>query len=100
MMIISNKQVQSITKVYREQNKTASGTATPTSGTARKPDQVILSSGAQEFGHILQSIKNLPDVRTDRVVELSNRIAAGSYNVTSHEVVEKMFARLQADSLR
>ncbi len=99
-VIISGKQIQSIMKVYTDQNKVTK--SQPPSGAAPtgKKDEVILSTQAQEFGQIYQAIKAMPDVREDKVRELSEKIAQGNYSVDAKEVAEKMLGRIMADRIR
>ncbi len=99
-MIISGKQIQSIMKVYTDQNKVAQNAKAADVSPASKKDEVILSTQAQEFGQIYQAIKALPDVREDKVRELSEKIAQGNYSVDAKEVAEKMLGRLMADRIR
>jgi negative regulator of flagellin synthesis FlgM len=99
-VIISGKQIQSIMKVYTDQNKVAKSAKATDVSPASKKDEVILSTQAQEFGQIYQAIKALPDVREDKVRELSDKIAQGNYSVDAKEVAEKMLGRLMADRIR
>lgn len=99
-MIISGKQIQSIMKVYTDQNKVAKNSKASDVAPASKKDEVILSTQAQEFGQIYQAIKALPEVREDKVRELSDKIAQGNYSVDAKEVAEKMLGRLMADRIR
>lgn len=95
-MIISGKQVQGILKVYNEQ-KSLGKLAKNDSGKIDKKDEVILSSNAQEFGQLLQSLKNMSDVRPERVQELSHQIDGGTYRVSGKAVADKMIGRMLAD---
>lgn len=99
-MIISGKQIQSIMKVYTDQNKVAKSDKPAGASPASKKDEVILSTQAQEFGQIYQAIRAMPEVREDKVKELAERIAQGDYSVDAREVAEKMLGRLMADRLR
>lgn len=99
-MIISGNQIQSIMKVYTEQNKVSKTAKTTEVAPAAKKDEVILSTQAQEFGQIYQAIKAMPEVREDKVKELSDKIAQGNYSVDAKEVAEKMLGRLMADRVR
>lgn len=99
-MIISGKQVQTILKAYGDQSKVAKNTKTERSGPVQKRDEVILSSEAKEFGQILQALKKLPDVRDDKVNELTKKIESGTYNIDSKDIAEKLVARSLADRIR
>ncbi|MPL97848.1 hypothetical protein SDC9_44043 [bioreactor metagenome] len=99
-MIISGKQVQSILKAYGEQTKVAQNTKSGKSGPVQKQDEVILSSEAKEFGQLLQSIKKLPDVREDKVNEISKKLDSGNYTIEAKDIAEQMISRALADRIR
>lgn len=99
-MIISSKQIQNVMKTYADQNKVAKSPRPQPGLAASRKDEVILSPEAQEFGHIYQAIKALPDVRADKIREISERIAHGNYSVEAREVAEKMLGRAVADLMR
>lgn len=99
-MIISGKQIQNVAKVYGEQNKVAKNTNPQNSRPSQQKDEVILSTQAQEFGQIYQTLKAMGDVREDKVKEISERIAQGNYNVQAKDVAAKMLERDQADRLK
>ncbi|EGO62276.1 flagellar biosynthesis anti-sigma factor FlgM [Acetonema longum] len=98
-MIISGKQVQDVLKVYTEQTsgKTKSpGRSNPVSG---KRDEVVLSSKAHEFGSVLQALQALPEVRPERVKEISAKIADGKYQVSAEQIADKMIGRSIIDRI-
>ncbi|EAX46821.1 anti-sigma-28 factor, FlgM [Thermosinus carboxydivorans Nor1] len=99
-MIISNTQVQNILKVYGEQTKVGKNAKPPSAGPVQRTDEVVLSAQAQEFSQILQALKNMPEVREDKVKELADRIATGNYHVDAKEIADKMLGRIVADRLR
>ena len=99
-MIILGKQIQNILKVYGEQTKVAKSAKTEKSGLSQQKDEVILSSKAQEFAQVLQTAKNMPSARNDKVKDFSDRLTQGTYHVDSKDIAEKMIESTQADSLR
>jgi flagellar biosynthesis anti-sigma factor FlgM len=99
-MIISGKQVQSVLKAYGEQSKAVKNTKTEKTGTVQKKDEVVLSSEGKEFAQILQSVKNLSDVREDKVKEIAQRIDSGNYQVDSKDVAEKIMKGALIDNMR
>lgn len=81
-MIISGNQIQSVTKLYRDQ--TALGKTKnngKTSGMQQSPDEVVLSSQSQEFGKYLQKLQSLSEVRDQDVSRLSKQVESGTYQV-------------------
>jgi len=89
-MIISGKPIQNAIKVYGEQNQARSNAKTGTTPLSQGKDELILSSGAQEFTQVFNAIKRISDVRPEKVQELSEKIDAGTYQVSSKSVAEKM----------
>jgi len=89
-MIISGKPIQNIAKVYGEQNQVRSSGKSGKTSVSQGKDEVILSSGAQEFSQVFNAIKGVSDVRPDKVKEFSEEIDAGTYQVNSSGVAEKM----------
>jgi negative regulator of flagellin synthesis FlgM len=88
-MIISGKPIQNVLKVYGEQNQVTKSSKSGKSQIQGK-DEFILSSGAQEFGQILNSIRGISEVRQEKVNEFSKKINEGNYQVDSKSVAEKM----------
>ncbi|MDF2876231.1 MAG: flagellar biosynthesis anti-sigma factor FlgM, partial [Sporomusa sp.] len=54
--------------------------------------EVILSTHAQELNQVLKTAKGLPEVREDKVKELSEQIAKGEYKVDSRELADRIIA--------
>ena len=92
-MIISGKNVQNIAKLYGEQTKVSKTGKTAANTPVQKQDEVILSSQAQGFGPLLQKLQNMPEVRQERVAELSESITSGKYQVAAKDIAEKMLGR-------
>ena len=89
-MIISGKPIQNVVKVYGEQNQvTKNAKAGQTTKTQGK-DEFILSQGAQDFAQVFNTIRSISDVRTEKVNEFSEKINAGTYQVSSSSIAEKM----------
>lgn len=84
--------IQSIAKLYGEQTKTSKSSGMKAAGSAQKPDEVILSTQAQEVSQYLRAIKNMSEVRDERVNELSEQIASGEYKVDSRELADRIIA--------
>lgn len=86
------KNIQNITKAYGEQTKTLKGSKSQTTSMTQQPDEVILSSHAQEVSQHLRTLKSMSDVRETKVQELSEQIASGEYKVDSRELAERIIA--------
>ena len=53
-------------------------------------DQVAVSGQAQVFQGLVQKVKDLPDVREERVRALAGQIAGGQYKVDAQAVAKKL----------
>lgn len=86
------KTIQNIAKAYGEQTKVSKGAKNQGVSPTQRPDEVILSSHAQEVSQYLRAIKNMPEIREAKVQELSDKIAKGEYKIDSRELAERIIA--------
>jgi negative regulator of flagellin synthesis FlgM len=63
----------------------------------RKQDTAEFSEQAKQITDVKQLLAEIPDVREDRVKELSQKIASGTYKVSNDEIAEMMLRRNTAD---
>ena len=99
-MIISGNKISTIAKVYGDQTKVTPVSKKQGPSPVQGKDQVILSSQAQGFSQLLQQLKATPDVRADKVQELSAKFSAGTYQVSGDKIAAKMIAQLKAEQAR
>ena len=60
-------------------------------------DSASLSAQAQELRNLTAEVKALPDIREDKVAELEQRLAGGSYQVPVNDLAEAMFKLAELD---
>lgn len=60
------------------------------SGVAPKKDVVSISNQAKDFQTIMKAIKDVPEIRQDKVNEISEKYEAGNYNVSGDDVADKV----------
>lgn len=53
-------------------------------------DAIEISGLAKEQATLTSTLKDLPDVRNDKVAELKARIEAGNYNVSGKDIASKI----------
>ncbi len=58
-----------------------------------KKDMVAISSPAKDFQSVMQALSAVPDVRTEKVASIKAKIEAGTYNISTELVSEKMLAK-------
>ena len=84
--------IQNIAKIYGEQTKTSKSSKNQAASSVQQPDEVILSSQAQEVSTYIRAIKGMSEVRDEVVNELSAKIANGEYKVDSRELADRIIA--------
>jgi negative regulator of flagellin synthesis FlgM len=99
-MITPSQGVKNVVKAYGDQNKIGISSKVEKTISNQQPDEVVLSSQAQEFGQYLQKIKTMPEVREEVVKDLSDKIAAGNYQVDSQEIAEKILGYSRPNNWR
>jgi len=90
-VIISNSNsIKGAAKLYGEQTKVTKSSSNAKTGSVQQPDEVILSPEAQEISSVQQALKDVPEVRDDKVKELAAQVSAGTYHVEARDIAKKM----------
>ncbi|MHC1759579.1 MAG: flagellar biosynthesis anti-sigma factor FlgM [Negativicutes bacterium] len=101
MIISGNSGINSVNKVYRADSVRSGKSISNTAGSgSSRSDEVVLSSEAQGMQQQIAAIKALPDVRQDRVNELTLKIESGQYQVDAAKIADQMIGRALADKLK
>ena len=90
-MWISNHAVSAVSRLYAGSQITGSRRV-DAAGSVQHPDALGLSGEAQSFGDILQKLRGMDDVRSERVEALAAHTADGSYAPSSSDIAAKMLA--------
>ena len=98
-MNITTNQVQNILKIYGQQTKTNKVQPKNEVPSPFKADQVTISADSRVKQKAVAAAKVAPEVRQEKVDELRQAIAAGTYTVSNDEVAEKMIYRSLVDKL-
>jgi negative regulator of flagellin synthesis FlgM len=61
-----------------------------TAGVSSKKDVVSISNNAKDFQTVMKAIKEVPDVRQEKVSALTDKYEAGSYNVAGSDTADKI----------
>jgi len=84
-MKINNLQAGKIHKLYQNQKKNALE-----KNTEKKTDKMDISIKAQEIKEIKASLKELPDVRQEKIAEIKTAIKNDEYQVNPRLLAEKI----------
>jgi len=100
-MIISNNQIQSLLALYLKQDEKYSAAKREEIGSIFREgsDKLSVSKDARAFSMAKDVIRDLPEIREDRLALIQKRVKTGTYEVTEEEVAAKMIGRSLVDKL-
>ena len=80
--------IPKILGVYDKQKSV--GKTDKASGVSAKKDVVSISNQAKDYQTAMKAVRDVPDIRQDKVNELSDKYESGNYNVSGNDVAEKV----------
>jgi len=100
-MIISNNQILSLIQQYHKQDKAyeANRESGKDAKTALQADEARVSNDAKAFQMARDLIKDLPEIREDRLANVQRLVKKGTYEISDDEIAEKMIGRTLVDKL-
>lgn len=63
-----------------------------------KTDLMVISGPAKQIAHLRDLIRQTPDIRSERVMEIKNRVDRGEYHVPAREILRKMVETAVAEA--
>lgn len=85
--------INAINRIYEMYNA-PEGMAAKSTDKSQSKDEVDLSSIAKDFSTIRKMVANEKDIREDKVKEIKDKMANGTYDVTAKQVAEKILAEI------
>lgn len=61
-----------------------------------KKDEITISAPAKDFQTVMKALRKLPDIREDKVKEISFKIQKGDYKVEPKDISERIIKDLSA----
>ena len=89
--MIINNYIQSVAGVYSANQPTAARRTEAAQETLRR-DEFVPSKEGQSFRAMLEKLKNMDEVREDKVADLKAAVQNGAYGVSSEDIAAKMLA--------
>ncbi|MGI6776725.1 MAG: flagellar biosynthesis anti-sigma factor FlgM [Acetivibrionales bacterium] len=80
--------VPKISEVYGKQKSV--GKADKIQGVYTKKDVLSISHEAKDFQTVMKALKEIPDIRSEKVKELAERYQSGNYNVNGRDIADKI----------
>lgn len=84
--------MDTLEQTSRKRNIEKAGAVQDTSsnGVVAESDAVSISEKGKDVSEMTRILKDMPDVRSEKVAELKARIASGNYNVSGRDIAEKV----------
>lgn len=83
-------------KVHRISNRQNNIASTEkTKDVLIRKDEVSISSTAKDYQTVTKALKSVPDIRPERVDELSRKYQSGSYSINSVDIADKIIKSVQ-----
>lgn len=80
--------IYNVAKVYNKQKSV--GNIAKSGQVVSKKDIVSISNDARDYQTVSKALKDVPDVRQNKVDEFTELYRSGGYNVSGQEIVEKI----------
>lgn len=64
------------------------------SGISSKKDVISISNQAKDIQTVMKVLKDVPDVRQEKVKELSEKYESGGYNANGKEIADKIISSI------
>lgn len=80
--------IYNVSKIYGNQKSV--GKVDKTNPVAPKKDVVSISNNAKDYQTVSKALKDIPDVRQNKVDEFAEVYRSGGYDVSGKEIVEKL----------
>ncbi|MDY6791203.1 MAG: flagellar biosynthesis anti-sigma factor FlgM [Thermodesulfobacteriota bacterium] len=82
-----------------QDGKKLDGSAKPDASRQVKGDKVVLSPKAKEVQEATKLIKELPDIREEKVAKLKEQVDQGTYKIDGEKIAFKMLKESILDEL-
>ncbi len=78
--------------VYNQTNPV--GKVTKQENVASRKDEYKVSNQARDYQSVMKALRSVPDIRQDKVNEISKKIESGNYKVEARDISEKIVQQL------
>jgi len=66
---------------------------------ASRKDEFNISGLAKDYQVAMKALRNIPDIRTEKVQDISRRIENGQYSVRAEDIAEKLIWTLSGERI-
>ncbi len=80
---------QNVSRIYGSSSTSSTNKTSKASFTSKK-DDVSISAQAKSYQTVMKAVSEVPDIREDKVRELSEKINSGKYFISGQEIYDKI----------
>jgi negative regulator of flagellin synthesis FlgM len=84
--------IPKVTDIYNKQK--GIGKVEKPAGASGKKDVLSISEEAKDFQTVMKALKSVPDIRKDKIKEISEKYQSGSFRVESKDIADKVIRSL------
>jgi negative regulator of flagellin synthesis FlgM len=77
-----------ISGIYNKNNVKKYGKSSSVNGV--KKDEVSISNKAKDFQSVMKALKDVPDIRKDKLEDISKKMESGNFNVSGQQIMDKL----------
>lgn len=85
-----NVRISNISKAYDAYAVNKAAASRKSVQAKQKKDQVNISNEGKDYQIAAKILKESPDVREDKIKDIKARMEAGTYNVSSSDIADKL----------
>lgn len=90
-----NNNISKILSVYNKQQIKSNKKQDNKTNSLNFKDELSISNEAKEIQQLMKKLKDIPDVREEKINEIKERIKSGTYEINPEKIAEKMLNRLK-----
>jgi len=92
-MKINNNNISKMLSAYNKQNLNTTKTKENESTRLKRKDEINISDEAKEIQSLMKKLKDMPEVRQEKINEIKEKINSGNYEIDPEKIAEKMLLR-------
>ena len=85
-----NHGIQAVSSVYANTPVSSAVRKAPAAKAQAAGDEFVVSNEAKSFSSMLEELRNMDEVREDKVAAVTHQIEAGTYSVSSENVAASL----------
>lgn len=85
-------EIPKVSEIYNKNNKLKK--VGDIAGITSKKDVISISDQAKDFQTVMKALKDVPDVRQEKVKELSEKYGSGVYNASGKDIADKIISSI------